>query len=123
MRFLIDNALSPQVADGLSAVGHDAVHVRERGLANGTDEAVCALAAQETRVIDSADTDFGTLLAQSRNSGPSIILFRGASTRAPEAQVRLLVANLSALATDLEVGCVAVFDENRIRVRRLPIGG
>jgi predicted nuclease of predicted toxin-antitoxin system len=32
MRFLIDNALSPAVAQALNKAGHDATHVRDYGL-------------------------------------------------------------------------------------------
>jgi len=32
MRFLVDNSLSPELAKGLSAAGHDATHVRDIGL-------------------------------------------------------------------------------------------
>jgi len=63
MRFLIDNALSPVVAEGLCQSGHDAVHVRTVGLAAAADATIFEYAAREQRVIVSADTDFGTLLA------------------------------------------------------------
>ncbi len=88
-----------------------------------SDEEILALAAREERVVISADTDFGTLLALRREARPSFVLFKRASPRRPEAQVVLLLANLPSFAQDLELGSVVVLEEARVRVRRLPIQG
>jgi predicted nuclease of predicted toxin-antitoxin system len=119
MRFLIDNALSPRVADLLKAAGHDAVHVRAKGLHTAEDAAVLQAAIDEGRVLISADTDFGTLLTLGGLAKPSVVLFRHGSPRQPLAQANLLLANVEALTQDLDAGAIVVLREGKLRIRRL----
>ncbi len=117
----MDNALSPRVAQGLRDAGHDAVHVRDCGLASAPDEVIADLAAGEGRTIISADTDFGTILATRKATKPSFVLLRPAPDM-PEQQLAVLLRNLHGIEPDLGQGTVAVLEPGRIRIRRLPIG-
>ena len=88
-------------------------------MATAIDREVLAFALDEQRIVVSADTDFGELLARSNASGPSIVLFRRQGQRSASEVAALLLANLGALIDDLATGAVVVFDADRVRVRRL----
>jgi predicted nuclease of predicted toxin-antitoxin system len=120
MKFLVDNALSPLVAEGLRTNGFDTKHVREIGLHSADDLTIFKLAKEEERIILSADTDFGTILALWHYSKPSLILFRG-SDKHPKTQLSLLLKHIPEIKDAMEQGSIAVFEDHRIRIRMLPI--
>lgn len=120
MRFLIDECLPSALAAVLREAGHDCVHVYEAGLGGQPDEQVMALADREQRILVSADTDFGELLASAPVVAPSLILLRRADKRAgPLAAV--LLANLGQVKDDLATGALVVISDTRVRSRLLPV--
>jgi predicted nuclease of predicted toxin-antitoxin system len=121
MKFLVDNALSPWKAAGLKEAGHDAIHVRDIGLQHASDEEIFKQAEQEGRIIISADTDFGTLLALWKKAKPSFILFRRQSGVTPAKLLEVLLKNLPSFEDDLNKGSIVVIGEKTIRIRKLPI--
>jgi len=119
--FLVDQNLSPMVADAFVSVGHDVVHTDALGLARADDAVILQRAETEYRVVVSADTDFGDLLVLHGSRKPSIILIRRPVERRADQVVALLLANLPAVKEDLGSGAIVVLDGDRVRSRSPPI--
>ena len=123
MKFLIDNALSPILSDHLTQAGYDCVHVRDYGLASAPDATIFERAAAEDRILVSADTDFGTLLAETGWSGPSVILFRRTSgNRLFEFELISAVLLSKQVRDALTRGSIVVIEPKKVRIKSLPIG-
>ena len=78
-------------------------------------------AADEDRILLSADTDFGTLLTLREQTKPSVMLLRRGPKR-PDKQLLLLLAAIRITEDSLRRGCIVVVEEKRLRIRELPIG-
>lgn len=121
MKLLVDENLSARVASRLRDGGHDAVHVTTVGLANTADDVILRAAADDGRVIVTADADFGALLALRNDRRPSVLMLRSSDHLTPEQQAELIMATLARVGNELDDGAVASVTPERIRVRSLPI--
>lgn len=121
MKLLVDANLSPTVAEGLINAGFEATHVAALGLLTASDEEIFDHAAGGGFVVVTADSDFGMLLARRRAAGPSVVHLRGVAELPPAEHLALLVANLPAVADDLDRGAIASLSPSRLAVRDLPL--
>ncbi len=80
----------PRLVDVLAKEGWDVVHVGALGLRAASDRVVLQAAREDGRILISADTDFGTLLAASHAPGPSVVLVRRVAGRRVEQLAGLL---------------------------------
>ena len=70
MKLLIDNTLSPHIASTRHESGCAAIRVRESDLRAVLDDLVFAETERSERVVVSADTDIGALLALRESAIP-----------------------------------------------------
>jgi predicted nuclease of predicted toxin-antitoxin system len=121
MRLLLDQGTPRSAAALLRQAGFDAIHTAEIGMAKAADAEILARALTDRRIVVTLDADFHALLAVSGARNPSIIRFRLEGLRAEEFSV-VLQNVMDRCHDDLEAGAVVSVQENRVRVRHLPIG-
>ena len=75
---------------------------------------------REERVLVTTDTDFGTILALTVAAGPNVPLLRGIEDSAT-GRVTAILDLLPRIEEELSQGAVVVLEEDRYRIRYLPI--
>ena len=118
MNFLIDENIPYDAVAALREKGHDVVWIRE--VARGSaDKEVLARAEEEKRILITLDKDFGELAFHSYLSvSCGIILFR--IPMPSSSYMAKFVVTVIESRSDWS-GHFAVVEENRIRMRALPI--
>lgn len=114
MRFLVDECAPRHVIEGLAQAGHDVVTC----VKGADDNAVLARAAEEGRVLVTADHDFGSLVFDARRRARAVVLLR-LEGLPPAARAVRLIAALDALGDDIDDAFV-VIEPERVRRRPLP---
>ena len=120
MKLLLDQGLPRTAAKLLSETGVEAIHVGDVGYASADDANIIEFARQGGFVIVTLDADFHALLALSGAIAPSVIRIRMEGLRS-EALTSLLRTILQLWGKELESGAVVTAQEEKLRVRRLPL--
>ena len=120
MKFLLDENIPPSLAGLLQSIGHEASHVNEIGYNHTSDFKIASFASLSGEVVITHDTDFGTILALTGSARPSVILFRWQAISA-QRLFSFLAEYLPQLSESLVAGALVVVDEQKIRVRTLPL--
>lgn len=120
MNVLIDMNLSPQWVDVLSTHGFSAVHWSMVGRFDAPDSDLIAWARANDYVIFTHDLDFGTALAITQADKPSVIQVRTQNVTVSYLGETVISA-LNTYGKYLDQGALIVIDEQKHRVRILPL--
>ena len=120
IQILIDMNLSPDWVDELAKHGLTSVHWSAVGDPRATDREIMDWARSNGYTVFTHDLDFGTMLALTHSSGPSVIQVRGQDVL-PDSMAPTVVAAVKQHEADLDAGALVVVDRSKSRVRVLPI--
>ena len=120
MKILIDMNLSPAWVKVLEKAGHTASHWSTIGSLNAPDREVLLWAKANGHLLFTHDLDFGVILAATEAEGPSVIQIR-AQDISPDHANNLVLNIINQFAESLLQGALISLDEEKSRVRLLPL--
>ena len=120
VKILIDMNLSPDWVGLLQTAGWITTHWANVGNPRATDRAIMDWAEANGYIVFTHDLDFGTILALTHKSGPSVLQVRGDDVL-PDHLGSTVIAALQQHEAELAAGALVVVEVRRNRVRVLPI--
>ena len=123
MRLLLDENVSPTVVPSLAKKGHDAYHIRDRGLIGAPDHVIWRRAVDEGRVIVTINAHDFVRLARREDLHGGLITFPSGATA--DQQVNLIlraVETLEAAGGDPVNRWLDIAEDGEIRIRDLSGG-
>jgi predicted nuclease of predicted toxin-antitoxin system len=116
---LVDMNLSVEWIPFLTQAGWPAVHWSAVGNPRADDQTIMAWARSQQHTIFTHDLDFGTALALTHATGPSVIQIRTENVL-PDKVGQVVLSALQQLDAELLNGALLVIEPARNRVRILP---
>ena len=120
VQLVIDMNLSVEWVAELARHGWHAVHWSTVGDPSAEDSAIMAWALANGYVVFTHDLDFGTMLALTHATGPSVLQVRGQDIL-PEDMGPVVIAALRQYDAALTAGALVVVEVRKSRVRVLPL--
>ena len=120
VKLVVDMNLSVEWVAELTSHGWSAVHWSTIGDPSSEDSIIMGWARANSYVVFTHDLDFGTMLALTNATGPSVLRVRGQDVL-PEDIGPVVIAALRQHDAALASGALVVVDSKKSRVRVLPL--
>jgi len=119
MKFLLNMNMPRSLAKRLQDKGYLFRHAWDIGLSYAEDWEIIEEARRQGEIILTHDLDYGGLLAFTRQSSPSIIIFRIRRSQ-PDQTFQKLIDILPQVEEYLRIGSIVIVEDQIIRIRKLP---
>ena len=120
MRLLADMHISPRTVEFLRTLGHDVVRVSDILPPQASDKTIVSHADENDRIVLTQDLDFSAIIALTGRQSPSPVSLRLGSSRVEHVNT-VLAKVLPEVKEQLLGGAIVTVEDQRVRVRQLPI--
>ena len=120
MRILADIHIRPATVQHLNSLGHEVIRSSDILPEEAPDLEIIERAVASNRVILTEDLDFSDIIALSGATRPSLITLRLTDASAGNVN-RIIAAALPALEGLVAAGILATVEDERVRIRELPV--